>query len=180
MESNFFNFLQFEIINEQKVIMKNNCFIIEETDRLAKLKKINLVSSSKYDVLCIKLDNMEKQIGLLKNKIPIVDYLLIVKKENKLIYIYIELESRTVKSQKIENKKEFSSHYLKYIKEIFLKKNNLKLNTNLKIKERHLVIKYSQNILDYNSSRLFVGKTNYEQISLANNVNFPINKLIEE
>ena len=112
MESNFFDFLQFEIINEQKVIMKNNCFIIEETDRLAKLKKINLVSSSKYDVLCIKLDNMEKQIGLLKNKIPIVDYLLIVKKENKLIYIYIELKSRTVKSQKIENKKEFSSRYL--------------------------------------------------------------------
>lgn len=180
MESNFFDFLQSEITNEQKVIMKNNCFIIEEADKLAKLKKINLVSSSKYEALCIKLDDIERQIGLLKSKIPIVDYLLIVKKENKLIYIYIELKSRTVKSQKIENKKEFSSHYLKYIKEIFLKKNNLKLNTNLKIKERHLVIKYNQNILNYSNSKLFDGKKNYEQIVLANNVNFPINLLISE
>ena len=83
MESNFFDFLQFEIINEQKVIMKNNCFIIEETDRLAKLKKINLVSSSKYDVLCIKLDNMEKQIGLLKNKILSLSFLIL------LIYLFL-------------------------------------------------------------------------------------------
>ncbi len=160
--------------------MKDNCFIIEETDQLAKLKKINLVSSSKYDALCIKLDNLEKQVALLKNKIPIVDYLLIIKKENKLMYIYIELKSKTVDNQSVEKKKEFSSHYLKYIKEIFLKKNGLKLNTNIKIKERYLLIKHSKNILIYNSKKLFVGKTNYEQISLANNINFPINKLIEE
>lgn len=180
MESKFFDFLQFEITKDQKVIMEDNYFMIEETAAEAKLKKIKLVIPSKYDILCIKLDNLEKQIALLKNKIPIVDYLLIVKKENKLMYIYIELKSRTIESKSIENKKEFSSHYLKYIKEIFLKKEKVRLNTKLEIKERYLVIKYSKNILIHNRQKLFTGKKNYEQISLSDNVNFSINELIKE
>lgn len=180
MENDFFNFLQSKITKEHNIIIKDNKFLIEETDQLAKLKKINLLIPSKYEVLCIKLDNIEKQITLLKEKIPIVDYLLIVKKKDKLMYIYIELKSRTIDCRKIENKKEFSSHYLKYIKEIFLKKNGLKLNTSLKIKERHLIITYNKNILDYSNSKLFDGTKNCEKISLSNNINFSIDNLIKE
>lgn len=176
MENRFFEYLMKGIKRDLIVKPNNeNKLILTEENSNAKLKKINIRCKQTDRVFLVKFDiESLHHVSIIKDKYPVVDWILIALKDSKVYFIYVEMKSDVPDNIDIKNKYFFSSKYMDLIKELYINKN---FPSSLDINYRFLTCIYNKNS-NHRSQGKYFSSSCKEKFAVRNDFTFNLQEFL--